>query len=105
MAFYCCGHTQALTGYQTVLKISKLAGFKPTQNDSHKLSEEEDPQVSNCKEPLQRMLIAKMALAAGSLVAQFGVMSKDVPIKMTSITQLVCDGSNYQHWELEFLCM
>lgn len=29
-------------------------------------------------------------------------MTKDVPIKMTSITQLLRDGSNYRHWELDF---
>lgn len=44
-----------------------------------------------------------MAPAARSLVTKLAAMTKDVPIKMTSITQLARDGSNYRHWELDFL--
>lgn len=44
-----------------------------------------------------------MAPAGRTLVAKFAAMTKDVPIKMTSITQLLRDGSNYRHWELDFL--
>ena len=38
------------------------------------------------------------------MVAKFGLMTKDVPIKSTSITSLARDGSNYRHWELDFQC-
>lgn len=44
-----------------------------------------------------------MAPAARSIVAKFSLMTKDIPIKMSSITKLERDGSNYRHWELDFL--
>lgn len=44
-----------------------------------------------------------MEPAARSVVAKFTAITKDVPIKMTSITKLECDGLNYQHWEMDFL--
>lgn len=31
------------------------------------------------------------------------MLTKDVPIKLTSITKLERDGSNYRHWEIDFL--
>lgn len=36
------------------------------------------------------------------MVAKFAAMTKDCPIKMSSITKLERDGSNYRHWELDF---
>lgn len=36
------------------------------------------------------------------MVAKFAALTKDCPIKMSSITKLERDGSNYRHWELDF---
>lgn len=36
------------------------------------------------------------------MVAKFAAMTKDCPIKMSSITKLERDESNYCHWELDF---
>lgn len=44
-----------------------------------------------------------MAPAARTVVAKFAAMTKDIPIKMSSITQLARDRSNYRHWEIDFL--
>lgn len=44
-----------------------------------------------------------MAPAARNIVAKFTAMTKDIPIKMSSITKLVRDGSNFRHWEVDFL--
>lgn len=43
-----------------------------------------------------------MALVTRTMVAKFAAMTKDCPIKMSSITKLERDGSNYRHWELDF---
>lgn len=91
-----------------MLKQIKLANNEPTgielKNLSKNLNYKEDPQGSITKESLQHTPKPKMALAARSMVAKFGVMTEDLPIKLTSITSLERDGSNYQHWELEFQC-
>lgn len=44
-----------------------------------------------------------MAPVARTMVAKFAAMTKDCPIKMSSITKLERDGGNYRHWEIDFL--
>lgn len=58
--------------------------------------EEEDPQQQLI--PLRHTI----APVARTIVAKFSAMTKDCPIKMSSITKLERDGSNYRHWELDF---
>lgn len=43
-----------------------------------------------------------MAPVARTMVAKFAAMTKDCPIKMSSITKLERDGSNYRLWKLDF---
>lgn len=44
-----------------------------------------------------------MALAPRTIVAKFAAMMQDIPIKMSSITKLEKDRSNFCHWELDCL--
>lgn len=50
-----------------------------------------------------RHTLAEMAPVARSIVAKFTAMNNDIPIKMSSITKLERDGSNFRHWEVDFL--
>ncbi|KAG0142600.1 hypothetical protein CROQUDRAFT_97306 [Cronartium quercuum f. sp. fusiforme G11] len=41
--------------------------------------------------------------SAGSVAAKMAAVTKDLPIKMSSITKLERDGSSFQHWELDIM--
>ncbi|KAG0140255.1 hypothetical protein CROQUDRAFT_53537, partial [Cronartium quercuum f. sp. fusiforme G11] len=41
--------------------------------------------------------------SARSVAAKMAAVTKDLPIKMSSITKLERDGSNFQHWELDIM--
>lgn len=58
--------------------------------------QEFDPQVRLTEELLCHTTMAK------SLATKFSALTKDLPIKLSSITKLERDGSNFQHWELDF---
>ncbi|KAG0143564.1 hypothetical protein CROQUDRAFT_96161 [Cronartium quercuum f. sp. fusiforme G11] len=41
--------------------------------------------------------------SARNVSAKMTAVTKDLPIKMSSITKLERDGSNFQHWELDIM--
>lgn len=56
-----------------------------------------DPQVKLTEDTLRQSEIMSRSLAT-----KFAALTKDLPIKLTSITKLERDGSNFQHWEVDF---
>lgn len=62
-----------------------------------KLKEEFDPQTALTEDYLQNKY-----WMARSMATKISALPKDLPIKLTSITKLDRDGSNFQHWELDF---
>lgn len=48
-------------------------------------------------------MLETMRPEARTIVETFAAMTKDMPIKISSITKLEWDGSNNRHWEMDFL--
>lgn len=84
-----------------------MADIKPSDKElklhSHTSIQEKDPR-DTIKNVPSRHTLADMAPAARNMMAKFGVLTKDVPIKIANITPLLRDGSNYRHWNLDFQC-
>lgn len=56
-----------------------------------------DPQETLTEDSLRYSRMTSRLLAT-----RFANLTKDLPIKLLSITKLERDGSNFQHWELDF---
>lgn len=56
-----------------------------------------DPQTALTEDRLRH--ISDMSK---SLANKFAALTKDLPIKLSNITKLERDGSNFQHWEVDF---
>lgn len=56
-----------------------------------------DPQVK-----LPEATLRHSEIMSRSMATKFAALTKDLPIKLTSITKLERDGSNFQHWEVDF---
>lgn len=54
------------------------------------------------EEALTEDFLRKTRMTSRSLATRFANLTKDLLIKLSSITKLERDGSNFQHWELDF---
>lgn len=74
------------------LRSTALPTIFPTKLEENVV----DPQEELTEDSLRHKSMSR------SLATKFAALTKDLPIKLTSITKLERDGSNFQHWEVDF---